>query len=116
MIGAGAEVFVRRGRLMLRFLTPIPDLYRGLALHPDNEDDPYIFRIELSESGLESMQVVFGQDRNGKTTRLYVDLMALALDKQSAALNPRRWATGAVAALGAAATTVALSRRRTTPR
>jgi hypothetical protein len=111
MVGAGAEVFVRRGRLMLRFLTPIPDLYRGLALHPDDETDPHVFRIELSDSGLETMQVVFGHDREGTTTQLHFDLMPLTLEKQPATRNPRRWATGALGTLGAVTTAVALGRR-----
>ena len=48
----GAEVVVRRGRLMLRALSPIPALNRGLVLHPDDERDPYVFRIDLSEFGI----------------------------------------------------------------
>lgn len=36
MAGAGVEVFVRGGRLMLRVLTPIPAAYRGFPLHPDD--------------------------------------------------------------------------------
>jgi len=43
MMGAGVQVFVRGGQLMLRILTPIPALYRGFALHPDDADDPYVF-------------------------------------------------------------------------
>jgi len=116
MIGAGAEVFVRGGRLMLRFLTPIPDLYRGFPLYPDDNKDPYLFRINLSESGLESMQVVFGQDPEGTTTRLHFDLMPLTLAKQPATLSPRRWATGTLGTLSAAIAAVALNRRRAKPR
>ena len=37
VLGAGVQVLVRRGRLMLRTLSPIPVLYRGLVLHPDDE-------------------------------------------------------------------------------
>ena len=40
MLGAGAEVTFRRGRLMVRTLSPIPALYRGLQLHPDDERRP----------------------------------------------------------------------------
>ncbi len=112
IIGAGAEVFVRGGRLMLRFLTPVPDLYQGLVLYPDDETDPYVFRVNLSDSGLETMQIVFGQDREGATTRLHFDLMALTLDKQPTGLNPRRWGTGALATVGAVGTAVALRRHR----
>ena len=51
-IGAGAEVFVRHGQLMIRFLSPIPALYRGFLLHPDDDRDPYVFRIELPWFGI----------------------------------------------------------------
>ena len=40
MLGGGAEVFVRGGRLMVRLLTPVPALYRGLPLQPDDATDP----------------------------------------------------------------------------
>ena len=51
MLGGGAEVFVRGGRLMVRLLTPVPALYRGLPLQPDDKTDPYVFRLDLSRSG-----------------------------------------------------------------
>jgi CubicO group peptidase (beta-lactamase class C family) len=46
-LGAGIEVFVRHGQLMMRALSPIPALYRGFLLHPDDDNDPYVFRIRL---------------------------------------------------------------------
>src|SRR5690349_19390033 len=52
MAGAGIEVFVRRGQLMMRLLTPLPSVYRGFALHPDDPDDPYVLRIDLSRFGM----------------------------------------------------------------
>ena len=52
MLGGGAEVFVRGGRLMVRLLTPVPALYRGLPLDPDDESDPYVFRLDLSQFGM----------------------------------------------------------------
>jgi CubicO group peptidase (beta-lactamase class C family) len=57
--GLGAEVLVRRGRLVLRFLSPLPVLYRGFELHPDDETDPYVFRVEIPVVGLGSARVVF---------------------------------------------------------
>ena len=38
--GLGAEVFVRRGQLTLRALSPVPAVYRGFPLHPDDDKDP----------------------------------------------------------------------------
>jgi hypothetical protein len=104
MVGAGAEVFVGAGRLMLRFLTPIPTLARGFPLLPDDLTDPHVFRIALPEAGLEPMRMVFGQDLAGNTDRLHVDVMPLTLEKQPASTNPRRWATGVLGTLGVAAT------------
>lgn len=62
MMDAAIEVFVRRGRLMLRFLTPIPTLARGFALHPEDADDPFALRIDLSDVGIDAIRVVFGRD------------------------------------------------------
>jgi CubicO group peptidase (beta-lactamase class C family) len=113
MLGAGAEVFVRRGRLMLRALTPIPLLYRGFELHPDDADDPYAFRIDLSDYELGSLRVVFGLDDGGATSRVHLDIMPLTLHKRAAATNPRAWTTRALGALGVAAAARAIRRRGT---
>lgn len=103
MMGAGAEVFVRSGRLMLRFLTPIPELYRGFPLDPADIDDPFAYRIDLTASGLEPMKVVFGTTPEGAVTDLYIDLMPLKLSKQPGLSNPRRWVLGGLGALAAGA-------------
>ena len=47
MTGAGAQVFVRGDRLMLRLFSPVPALLAGLQLWPDDPDDPYAFRVDL---------------------------------------------------------------------
>ena len=112
MLGAGVEVFVRSGQLMLRGLSPIPALYKGFPLHPDDDKDPYVFRIDLAEFGLGSLRVVFGRDPGGATTRVHLDLMPLTLQKQPATLNPRWWATGA---LVVAATALVIRRGRGRP-
>jgi hypothetical protein len=56
------EVFVRRGQLFIRMLSPIPALYKGSRLHPDDETDPYAFRIDFSEFGLGTVPVVFSRE------------------------------------------------------
>lgn len=101
MIGAGAQVFVRGDRLMLRFLTPIPELATGFDLHPDDEQDPYVYRIAFSGGGLDHLRVVFGQEPTGQTTRLHLDLMPLTLEKRPPSTNPSRLATTGLA-VGAA--------------
>jgi CubicO group peptidase (beta-lactamase class C family) len=112
MIGAGAEVFVRDGRLALRYLTPIPVMYRGFPLHPDDEDDPYAFRLDFSEFGIGTTRVVFGRDPGGGTMCLALEMMPLSLRRQPAMTNPRLWATGALGALGATSAAIAIRQLR----
>ena len=82
MLGAGAEVRVRRGQLILRTLSPIPALYRGLQLHPDDKTDPYAFRIDLSTYGLNTAKVVFSRDPSGAMTELHLDGIPLSAEKR----------------------------------
>lgn len=79
MLGAGAEVFIRGGRLMLRFLTPVPALALGFPLVPDDAADPHAFRIDLPGEDAEPIRVVFGQGPSGVTDRLCCDIMPLVL-------------------------------------
>ena len=111
MIGAGAEVFVRGDRLVLRGLSPIPALYRGFALHPDDPGDPYAFRIDLSRFGMGTGRVLFSREPGGGGS-VHFDLHPLSLRKGSAISNPRYWATGAAGALAAAAAVAAARRSR----
>lgn len=82
MIGAGAQVFVAGGRLRLRFLTPIPQLYRGFDLHPDDPDDPLVFRADLGLEGMEPMRFVFAGNGTGPATALLLDAMPLVLPRR----------------------------------
>jgi CubicO group peptidase (beta-lactamase class C family) len=109
MMGAGAEVFIRDGMPAVRFLTPVPEMARGFRLRPDDADDPFVFRIDLSDSGLDSMRLLFGQDSSGSTRLLHLDLMPLTLHKQPGPTNPRRWVTGAAVG-GLAAGLIRLAR------
>ena len=89
-LGGGAEVTFRRGCLMVRTLSPIPALYRGFQLHPDDEKDPYVFRLDLSNYGLGTVRVVFSRDGSGETTRLHFDGILLSAEKYPRSINPRR--------------------------
>ncbi len=111
--GAGAEVFIRRDQLMLRFLSPVPAMYRGFVLHPDDSNDPYAFRIDLSGTGTSTARVVFSGEPAAGTTALYLDLMPLSFQKQPAMTNPRLWAAGVLSTLAAATTATAIRRRQT---
>jgi CubicO group peptidase (beta-lactamase class C family) len=114
MLGAGAEVFVRRGQLMIRTLSPVPAVFRGFVLHPDDEKDPYVFRIDLSEFGIGSGRIIFTRDPGGATTRAHFDLLPMSLQKQPNIKNPRPWVTAAVGALAIATTAMVVRRRRST--
>jgi CubicO group peptidase (beta-lactamase class C family) len=107
----GAEVSVRRGRPTLRPLTPVPALSRGLALHPDDDKDPYVFRIDLSGFGIGTSRVVFSTRPGVGTTSFHLDFAPLSFDKRPSTRNPSRWGTGALAAV-AVATVAAVVRRR----
>jgi CubicO group peptidase (beta-lactamase class C family) len=114
MIGVGVEVRVRRGRLMLRALSPIPALLRGLELHPDDEHDPHVFRIDLSSYDLGTARVVFSPDRDGGTTRVHLDgVVPLSAERRPTWHNPMPWAAGAVGGLALAGAIKAMRRERT---
>ena len=111
---AGAEVFVRRGQLTLRPVTPVPALARGLQLHPDDPGDPYVFRIDLSSLGIGTSRVVFSRSPHADVTAFHLDLgfAPLSFDKQPATTNPRYWVSSALGAVAAASTANAVRRHR----
>lgn len=118
MVGAGVQVLVRRGQLVLRTLSPIPALWRGLWLCPGDKDDPYVFLIDLSPYGIDTVRVVFGRDAAGATTGVHLDGILLSAEKVPASSNPPLWVAGALGAAGAliAATTMrAVRRKRSKP-
>jgi len=109
---AGAEVFVNRGRLMIRPFTPVPSLLRGLPLRPDDDSDPYVFRVDLSDVGIGTSRVVFSREPGAEATSLHLDFPPLSFDRQRAISNPRPWGTAALAAVAVATTARAVGRRR----
>jgi CubicO group peptidase (beta-lactamase class C family) len=110
MFGAGLEVFVRAGQLMARFLSPIPEMYRGFALAPDSATDPDVYRIDLSAFGGSGLRLVFGRGPGGDVTAVHLDMMPVTLRRQAARKNPRLWATGLLGAAGAGAAALVLRR------
>ncbi len=112
---AGAEVFVRRGQLTLRPVTPVPALARGLPLHPDDSGDPYVFRIDLSSLGIGTSRVVFSRSPHARVTAFHLDLglaPLLSFDKQPATRDPRYWVSSALGAVAVATTANAVRRHR----
>ena len=98
MFGAGVEVFVRRGQLFIRMLNPIPALYKGFPLHPDDETDPYAFRIDFSEFGLGTVPVVFSREPDTGAMAVHFGLMPLSAYGRPQSSNPRLWVEGAAVA------------------
>ena len=93
MMGGGVQVFVRGGRLMLRVLTPVPALFGGLPLHPDDDADSCVFRLDLSQLGMPMVRLVFRHEAGAGTTLMHTNFASqpVSLYKQSAArsLRPR---------------------------
>jgi hypothetical protein len=95
--GAGVEVAVRGDRLVLKPLTPVPGLGGRMVLHPDEPDDPHVYRVELPHYA-KALRVVFTDDM---PPRLLLDVMSF--QKRREWQNPRRWAVGTAAAGAAGA-------------
>jgi hypothetical protein len=112
LVGLGVEVFVRRGRLTLRTLSPMPAQFRGFPLHPDDEADPYVFRVDLSEFGIGTARVFFSRDPETGTMRIHLDVLPVSVEMRPDVQNPRLWITGALGGLAALGTAALVRRRR----
>lgn len=86
---------------MLRFLSPIPLLAKGFPLVAADAGDPDVLRLAFDESG-NGFRVVFGRDAAGRVDALHLDMQPLTLRKGTDVANPRRWASGVLAAAVAA--------------
>jgi CubicO group peptidase (beta-lactamase class C family) len=97
LFGAGVEVTVHDGHLMLKPLTPIPAIRRGLRLYPDDPDDPRVFRAEFPEYGMAFHVAFAGESAEGAATaRLALEVMSFR--KRPDLRNPRRCVNAAAAA------------------
>jgi CubicO group peptidase (beta-lactamase class C family) len=104
LFGAGVEVTVRGGHLVLRPLTPVPAMRRGLRLYPDDPDDPQVFRVESPEFGM-CLHVAFTGQSAGEAGTPRLVLEDYSFRKRPEFRNPRRL-VNAVAATSAAALAV----------
>jgi CubicO group peptidase (beta-lactamase class C family) len=94
---AGVEIVVRSGRLMLRPETPTPGL-RGFPLNPDDEGDPYVFRVDLSSLGIGTVRAVFSAETPAPATAFHLEMEPLmSFDKRPALTSPKLWTIGAFA-------------------
>ena len=96
MLGAGAEVFIRGGQPVVRVVSPIPALYRGFTLHPDDPADPDVYRIDLSSYGISTARVIFSRDEARAVTGICLEVMPMSLRRRPDRTNPRIWTTIAV--------------------
>ena len=97
VFGAGVEVVVRRGQLWFRPLSAIPTMRHGFRLHPDDEDDPYVFRVDLAEVGMGTFRVAFTPPSDRGRTRHRFEAVFVSLQQRPDALNPKVWLTGGLA-------------------
>ncbi|MEU0506149.1 serine hydrolase domain-containing protein [Nocardia sp. NPDC005998] len=79
MIGAGVHVRIQAGRPVLRLLTPIPSLLRGLPLYPDDPTDPWVYRVDLTRYGIGTGRLVFTRDSASGAMRMCFDLVPMSL-------------------------------------
>lgn len=87
--GAGVEVTVCGGHLVLKPLTPVPAMRRGLRLYPDDPHDPRVFRAEMPEFGM-SLLVAFSATPTGGTGTTRLVLEDWSFHKRPDYRNPRR--------------------------
>jgi CubicO group peptidase (beta-lactamase class C family) len=112
MTGAGARVSVRGDSLVLQLLTPVPALLAGLPLRPDDEDDPYAFRVDLGRFGLPTARVVFAHD-GAAATAMHLDIFPMSLRRVSpTAAPPSRSRVVAAMGIAVAASSAAATGRR----
>lgn len=113
LMGAGVEVVVEHRDLVLKPITPVPAMRKGMRLHPDDPEDPYVFRVDLSETGMGTLPLVFtGPEHTGWVgpgPGFVLDLMDF--HKRPDSRNPLRLARGASAAVAGCLLVRGLSRR-----
>lgn len=111
LLGAGLEVAVRRGHLVLRGQMPVPAVRRGLPLLP-HADDADVFTVDLTALGAGPSRVVFSRGADGAVTGLHLALEPMSFAKRPDRRNPRPWLDGALAVGATAVVLRRVLRRR----
>jgi CubicO group peptidase (beta-lactamase class C family) len=109
-MGGGLEVTARGGRLVARLRIPVPAALRGIPLHPDDETDPYLFRVDLSALGMPMARVAFGRDAAGRRV-VHTDLGMVSLSERR---GRRSWPAAILAAAAIGGGILAARHRRAT--
>jgi CubicO group peptidase (beta-lactamase class C family) len=114
MLSGGVDVFVGRGRLLVRLRIPVPVPYRGLPLEPDDEHDPNVFRLDLTRFGMPPVRVVFSRQAGGRATAIHTDLggQPWSLLRRQDAGTERHWLSPTLGAIAAVGVLAAVRRRR----
>jgi hypothetical protein len=99
MTGGEVQVLVRKRRLIIRALSPLPVLRKGLRLHPIDEDDPFLFAAVVE--GL-FVPVAFRRDAAGAASVVCVGAPALATFHRRTAWRSSRVRLRALSAAGLA--------------
>lgn len=73
-MGGGLEVFIGGGRPMLRLRLPVPALWRGLPLRPDDAEDPLAFHVDLAPFGMGRVRLRFRRDGSRGEAVMHTDL------------------------------------------
>jgi CubicO group peptidase (beta-lactamase class C family) len=97
--GAGVEVTVRHGQLLLRPLSLLPSIRRGFRLRPGDDEDPFVFLVDLANVGMGTYRVAF-RPHETRTAGWRFEGLGLSLVQRPDALHPRRLLVGLVALLG----------------
>ena len=108
--GGGVEVGIGGDQhLRLSALSPVPALRRGVRLHPDDAEDPLLYRFEAPELG--SVRVAFHRSGGGPADALHMGSGYLGtMHRRPAGANPRLWLRAAAVGGGLAAAALALRR------
>jgi CubicO group peptidase (beta-lactamase class C family) len=115
LTGAGVEVGIQGGHLVLRALSPVPRLRQGFRLHADDPGDPYLFRLDLTDLGRGTWPIAFSRDDGGAVTALHLAPVPMSVARRPGYRHPVRLAAavaGVAGVAGAAAVLRAISRRR----
>jgi CubicO group peptidase (beta-lactamase class C family) len=112
-MGGGLEVFIGGGRPKLRLRLPVPALWRGVPLQPDDANDGRAFHVDLAAFGMGRVRLRFRRDRLTGTTVIHTDLGGQPISFESVVRNNRRhsWALVAAAATAVVVGTAAVVRR-----
>jgi hypothetical protein len=98
---------------VVRLASPVPVAFHGFELHPDDPDDPYVFRIDASELGLGTGRLIFAPSATGRT-RVLIDMMPISLRRRPPRSHRGRWVAAGIGAGALAAAFVAGRRGRST--